>query len=71
MTNIEKLDATIDVLKELHHEAQQAGRADLAKEYFDALIKMYDLMDKEIALEAIADDGWSDAEIRSMNGENL
>lgn len=36
-------------------------------QYADALA----LIDAEIERQAIADDGWSEAEIRSMNGESL
>lgn len=57
MTNIEKLDLMITNMKELHHDAMMSGKEDLMKEYSDAIMKLFDLMDKEIENAAIADDG--------------
>ena len=71
MNNIQKVDMMITNMKELHNEALRSSKDTLVQEYAGAIEVMERLLDREIESAAIADDGWSAAEMRSMAGEQL
>lgn len=69
MNRIDMIDQKITDLKALRNEALMKNDVDGAEKFTQEINAATKEFDKAIEEAAIADDGWSNEEIRSMNGE--